>query len=74
MTRITLVALALLTLGACAAQSTAPPPPEDPSVHHDYGVTEIQHKLKDGRTIICLIWDRDAGYDSGMSCDWDNPQ
>ena len=63
------VVLALLGCGAASPGSKAP---QDPAVIHSYGVTEIAHKLKNGRTVTCLLWDRDAGYDSGMSCDWAN--
>lgn len=63
-----LMAVGMLVLGCSAAQ------PPRPAVEQSHGITEVEHKLKDGLTIRCLIWNPDAGYDAGMSCDWDNPR
>lgn len=61
---------ALALLGCASAPR--PQAPDSPALNTRRGVTEIQHKLHDGRTVTCLLWDRDAGYDSGFSCDWAN--
>lgn len=68
-TAIVLGLSALILLGCGAAR---PDPPANPAIVVEPGITEITHKLKNGRTITCLLWNRDAGYDSGMSCDWAN--
>jgi hypothetical protein len=66
MLRATVLVMGLV-VGGCAAPS---PHPDSPAISTRGGITEVQHKLVDGRTVTCLLWDRDAGYDSGMSCDW----
>lgn len=61
------VALFLLACGAARPESSG-----SPVLDKEPGITEIHHKLENGRTVTCLLWNRDAGYDSGMSCDWAN--
>lgn len=69
MKRIAVAALSVLLLAGCGEESTSTEPPETLAPE---GITEVRHKLLDGRTVTCLLWDEGPGYDSGMSCDWAN--
>lgn len=57
----------LLALAGCKSDGN---PPSNPDTGKWHQFIEVTHKLNDGRTVTCLLWDQGGGYDSGMSCDW----
>lgn len=57
----------LSVLGGCSS-----PPSAAPDAGKFSQFEEVTHKLQNGRTVTCLLWDQGGGYDSGMSCDWAN--
>lgn len=69
MKRAIACAAMLLALAGCTGQPT---PASNPDTGRWHEFIEVKHKLGDGRTVVCLLWDQGAGYDSGMSCDWSN--
>lgn len=69
MKKLLIAATVIVVLAGCSKPA---PHPEIPAIPTRDGLTEVQHKLSDGRTVTCLLSDRDAGYDLGMSCDWAN--
>jgi hypothetical protein len=67
MKKVIACAAMLLALAGCSS-----PPSAVPDAGKFSQFAEVTHKLNNGRTVTCLLWDQGGGYDSGMSCDWAN--
>lgn len=64
------LALALTGCGATKGEPAAPAPVRLNGNNSDY--TEKHILLNDGRTVLCLEWDKGSSTNSavGLSCDW----
>jgi hypothetical protein len=71
-------AVLLIGLTACGTSQPAPQPTPEPipspiQVSEKYinqNTFEFQKKLKDGRTVTCVVWQE--YQEGGVSCDWPN--
>ena len=61
-------ALAVLALAGCGGQA-ATPAPESTVAPESTRLDERTIKLRDGRTLTCVIYH--SGYAGGLSCDWE---
>lgn len=66
------IAAVVAMTGCSEISKPVPPMNPAPATSTAPGVSEVRHQLNDGRTVVCLLWDEDAGYDSGIDCDWAN--
>lgn len=63
----------------CSAEPPAPAAPAPVSQGDANDIVERSVLLNDGRTVVCLTWQKDNSLDTGqgvggMSCDWANAE